>query len=39
MLRQEGLQVFSALMSQVMRLAFQDFYGSEALRALLQELD
>ena len=31
MLRQEGQQAFSELMSQVTRLAFQDFYGSEAL--------
>lgn len=38
MLRQEGQQAFSALMSQVTRLAFQDFYGSEALRAALYEL-
>lgn len=30
-LRQEGQQAFSELMSQVTRLAFQDFYGSEAL--------
>lgn len=38
-LRQEGQQAFSELMSQVTRLAFQDFYGSEALRAVLHELD
>lgn len=38
MLRLEGQQAFSAQVRRLTSPAFQDFYGSEALRSVLHEL-